>query len=211
MVIYDPDVSRKNIILTLWFIAPLATFAGLYVLIFVTLDNDRPMRDAAPIGAGAGDTGNANALGQWLAGRDPDAVSLANKAKRERLMISPRDWPGGIELRVPAEAVQALDGAPLLTQIYNERGRYSTTTMQLNSGLGMYVSTIDAEQLAFGDRFVLATSLPIFDGQSTLTDERGNALRILTLSTVIPPSRLGVNDPLPVLVPIDSIYVEQSP
>lgn len=96
-------MRRKNIILTLWFIAPLAVFAGLYALIFITLDKDKLMADAPAIGAGAGDTGNANALGQWLAGRDPDAVSLATKAKRERLLIDPRDWPGGIELMISGE------------------------------------------------------------------------------------------------------------
>ncbi len=88
--------------LTLWFIAPLAVFAGLYALIFITLDKEKLMADSPAIGAGAGDTGDANAIGQWLAGRDPDAVSLANKAKREGLLIDPRDWPGGIELVIPA-------------------------------------------------------------------------------------------------------------
>jgi hypothetical protein len=204
-------VSRKNIILTLWFIAPLATFAGLYVMIFVTLDNDRPMSDAAPIGAGAGDTGNANALGQWLAGRDPDAVSLANKAKRERLMISPTDWPGGIELRIPANAIEADGRAPMLTQIYEEQGRFSTTVVELNAELGVYVKVIDAEQLALGNRFVLAASLPMFDASSSITDDAGRVLRVITLPTVIPPSDIGVIDPLPVLVPIDSVYMDESP
>jgi len=96
-------VKRKNIILTLWFIAPLAVFAGLYAMIFITLDKDKLMADSPPIGAGAGDTGNANAIGEWLFGHDPDAISLATKAKRERLLIDPRDWPGGIELIIPIE------------------------------------------------------------------------------------------------------------
>lgn len=95
-------MRRKNLILTLYLASPIAVFAGLYVLIFVTLDKDKLMADAPAIGAGAGDTGDANAIGQWLAGRDPDAVSLANKAKREHLFIDPRDWPGGIELVIPA-------------------------------------------------------------------------------------------------------------
>lgn len=204
-------MSRKNIILTLWLIAPLATFAGLYAMIFVTLDNDKPMSDAAPIGAGAGDTGNANALGQWLAGRDPDAVSLATKAKRERLMISPMDWPGGVELRIPAGAIKASDQPLMLTQIYDEQGRFSTTMVELNVDLGVYVRVIDAEQFALGNRFVLATSLPVINEDSTITDDAGRALRVLTLPTVIPPSEVAVNDPLPVLVPIDSVYAGEMP
>ena len=200
-------MTRKNIILTLWLIAPLATFAGLYAMIFVTLDIDKPMSDAAPIGAGAGDTGNANALGQWLAGRDPDAVSLATKAKRERLMISPMDWPGGVELRIPARAIDAGDQPLMLTQVYNEQGRFSTTMVELNAELGVYYKVIDTEQFALGNRFVLATSLPVMNKDSTITDDAGRALRVITLPTVIPPSEVGVNDPLPVLVPIDSVYV----
>ncbi len=200
-------MSRKNFILTLWLIAPLATFAGLYAMIFVTLDNDKPMSDAAPIGAGAGDTGNANALGQWLAGRNPDAVSLATKAKRERLMISPMDWPGGVELRIPSGAIEVGDEPLMLTQIYDEQGRFSTTMVELNAGLGAYVRVLDAEQFALGNRFVLATSLPVINEDSTITDDAGRALRVITLPTVIPPSEVGVNDPLPVLVPIDSAYV----
>lgn len=95
-------MRRKNLILTLYLASPIAVFAGLYVLIFVTLDKEKLMADSPAIGAGAGDTGDANAIGQWLAGRDPDAVSIANKAKREGLLIDPRDWPGGIELVIPA-------------------------------------------------------------------------------------------------------------
>lgn len=100
-------MRRKNLILTLYLASPIAVFAGLYVLIFVTLDKDKLMADSPAIGAGAGDTGDANAIGQWLAGRDPDAVSLANKAKREGLLIDPRDWPGGIELVVPSSMIRS--------------------------------------------------------------------------------------------------------
>ena len=94
-------MSRKNIILTLYLASPIVVVIGLVALIFVTLDKEKLMADSPAIGAGAGDTGDANALGQWIAGRDPDAVSLATKAKREGLFIDPRDWPGGIILQFP--------------------------------------------------------------------------------------------------------------
>lgn len=100
-------MRRKNLILTLYLASPIAVFAGLYVLIFVTLDKEKLMADSPAIGAGAGDTGDANAIGQWLAGRDPDAVSLATKARREGLLIDPRDWPGGIELVVPSSMIRS--------------------------------------------------------------------------------------------------------
>lgn len=99
----------------------------------------------------------------------------------------------------------------MLTQIYEEQGRFSTTVVELNAELGVYVKVIDAEQLALGNRFVLAASLPMFDASSAITDDAGRVLRVITLPTVIPPSDVGVNDPLPVLVPIDSVYMDESP
>ena len=203
-------MSKKNIILTLWLIAPLATFAGLYALIFVTLDKDRPMADAVPYGAGAGDTGNANAIGQWLAGRDPDAVSLATKAKREGLMISPTDWPGGILLSIPAEALPEGARSVYLTVILKEAGRYSTTGMKHNGEQGVFETEIDHDTLQSGTRFVIATSLPDRQGEDFVDDE-GKSLVVLSMSPVLAPREAGVNDPLPVYLPIKSVYREVSP
>jgi len=88
-------MRKQTLILTGWLTLPFLTLALLMVWIFTSLDKDKLMADAPPVGAGAGDTGNANALGQWLAGRDPDEVSKANDARRSGAAVDPFDWPGG--------------------------------------------------------------------------------------------------------------------
>ncbi len=93
-------MNKKNILLTIWLLLPITIVSLLMVWIFYSLDKDRLMDDAVPYGAGAGDTGNANAIGEWLAGNDADQISLAVKARREGVAIDPREWPGGIDLRV---------------------------------------------------------------------------------------------------------------
>lgn len=114
--------------LTLYLASPIVVFAMLVLLIFVTLDKDKLMADSPAVGAGAGDTGDANALGQWIAGRDADAVSIAVKAKRERLLIDPRDWPGGIELVLPPELILGGDA------IIELRRDGTTETVPVESG-----------------------------------------------------------------------------
>ncbi|MAY73953.1 MAG: hypothetical protein CMJ31_04365 [Phycisphaerae bacterium] len=51
--------------------------------IFVSLAAPARMEGAERRGAGAADTGGANALGELLAGHDPDAQQSANRAVRE--------------------------------------------------------------------------------------------------------------------------------
>ena len=198
-------MRRKNVILTLWLAAPIATFAGLYALIFITLDTDKPMADAAPVGAGAGDTGNANALGQWLAGRDPDAVSLATKAKREHLMIAPSDWPGGVLLRVPSDVLPDAGNSVYLSVILKEPGRFRTTGMKLDSQRGVYECKIQHEDLQDSARFVISTSFPSRDGVG-FVDEENRALAVLSLSPVLAPREVEVSDPLPIDLPIDTVF-----
>jgi hypothetical protein len=91
---------KKNILLTLWLALPITIVCLLMVWIFVSLDKDKLMGDVPAVGAGAGDTGNANAIGELLAGNDADAISLANRAKREGVAVDPREWPGGVELMI---------------------------------------------------------------------------------------------------------------
>ncbi len=88
-------MRKQTIILTAGLTTPFLCIALIMAWIFITLDKDKLMADAPPVGAGAGDTGNANALGQLLAGRDPDAISKANDARRSGTAIDPFNWPGG--------------------------------------------------------------------------------------------------------------------
>ncbi len=78
------------------------------------------MADAPAVGAGAGDTGNANALGEWLAGNDQDAISAANRARSQGRAIDPWQWPGGIRLILRGQVLDAYDLADLELRIYLE-------------------------------------------------------------------------------------------
>ena len=84
----------KNLLLTLWLGLPFAVLAAIIAIIFVSYGKQK--MDARPIGAGAADTGGANALGQLLAGRDPDEIERIARDLREGRLIDPLDWPHGI-------------------------------------------------------------------------------------------------------------------
>jgi hypothetical protein len=108
---------RKNLALTAWLMLPIAVVAGLVVWIFAAY-RAGPVMDARPIGQGAGDTGGANALGEWLAGRNPDEVARVRRALREGRLVDPLDWAAGVVLLfrgpegdLPGASIVVWDGA----------------------------------------------------------------------------------------------------
>ncbi len=62
---------KQNVLLTLWVLAPFAVLAVLVSWIFYSL-RAGPMMDEPGVGAGAGDTGGANAIGEMLKHRHDD-------------------------------------------------------------------------------------------------------------------------------------------
>ncbi|KAA0212991.1 MAG: hypothetical protein DYG94_13545 [Leptolyngbya sp. PLA3] len=78
-------------LLTLWLIAPIAAVAVLSVWIVLSMRGE-PWMNAPPVGAGAAQTGGANALGEWLAHR--------NEASQIRVVVEDRseDSSGGLRL-----------------------------------------------------------------------------------------------------------------
>ena len=112
-------MKKQTLILTGWLSLPFVCLTVLMVWIFTSLDTERLM-DEPPVGAGAGDTGNANALGQYLAGRDPDAISDANTARRDGLAIDPFNWPGGTLLTFEHELASDRDPSTLEARIVLE-------------------------------------------------------------------------------------------
>lgn len=68
-------------VLTLWLFAPIALVAGLSVWIVASM-RGQPLMDVPAVGAGAGQTGGANALGEWLAHR--------NETSRVRIVVDDR-------------------------------------------------------------------------------------------------------------------------
>ena len=109
-------VRKQTVILTAWLVLPFLCLALIMAWIFISLDKDRLMNEP-PVGAGAGDTGNANALGQWIAGRDPDAISRANEARREHRAVEPFDWPGGVLLTFEHVVPEGVDASLLEARI----------------------------------------------------------------------------------------------
>jgi hypothetical protein len=200
-------VNKKNILLTIWLALPITIVSLLMVWIFYSLDKDRLMDDAVPYGAGAGDTGNANAIGEWLAGNDANAISLAVKARREGLAIDPRDWPGGVEIRVQIPADESENPRLLLTLIHDEIGRYTTSGLGDPSD-GWYVKRFDQGQLK-GSYFVVSDSFP---SRSTdgFVDDAGNHLRLIAIEPQIPDLNLQTSDPMVIEVRMESMY-EESP
>ncbi len=64
-------MRRQNVLLSIWLILPILIIGLLIWAIALSLAN--PPRKMTPIGAGAGDTGGANAVGEALAGRSGPA------------------------------------------------------------------------------------------------------------------------------------------
>lgn len=145
-----------------------------------------------PVGAGAGDTGNANALGQLLAGRDADLVSRAVEARREQRPIDPRNWPGGIEIRFQSPIDGLTGDRCTITILHDERGRYTSSNIPLVDG--SYTTQVQHDRLK-GSRFVLWTTIPE-TSPNGLMDDQGKLLKVFMLDPVIPPLELQTNDPL---------------
>ncbi len=191
--------------LTIWLLMPMTTVALLMVWIFVSQNKERLMDDAVPVGAGAGDTGNANALGEWLFGHDPDAISIANRARREHLMIDPRDWPGGVELRVPISAFgEPAPEHPTASIIDDDTGDAISISMA-NTGDGFVRAAIENDQLKRGTRFVLSDGGPDRDGAG-FVDGQGRGLAEMSFSPQIPKTDHQVDDPLVMTLRIDTVY-----
>lgn len=57
--------AKQNLLLTLWLLAPFAVLALIIGWIFYSL-RAGPKMDEPGVGAGAGDTGGANAIGEML-------------------------------------------------------------------------------------------------------------------------------------------------
>lgn len=112
-------MRKQTLILTTWLALPFLCLLIIMGWIFISLDKDRLM-DEPPVGAGAGDTGNANALGQLFAGRDPNAISDANDARRDGKAVDPFNWPGGTLLTFTHQPPSGRDPATLEARIVLE-------------------------------------------------------------------------------------------
>jgi hypothetical protein len=203
-------MRKQTLILTTWLALPFICLTLIMVWIFVSLDKDRLM-DEPPVGAGAGDTGNANALGQYLAGRDADQISKANDARREGIEIDPLQWPGGVVIRIPQNAISfnSESGVTIfVTQSKTSPGLF--TSMALDDAGYYSVKFVDTEFL--GPQFYVGSGIRRSSiNPDSITDAKNRELRMLLLPNVIPDPNLQVNDPIVVTLEIDSVYQASTP
>lgn len=204
-------MRKQTLILTGWLTLPFLALTLLMVWIFTSLDKDRLMAGAPPVGAGAGDTGNANALGEWLAGRDPDAVSDAIDARRERRAIDPLDWPGGVLIRVPQSAIAPNDKSGVLIMAKQGNAIPGRTTGMTLDTQGYFTATFrevdNLGPLFFVGRGIRKDSVH----PREIADSDGRRLRAFLLPRMIPDPGLQVSDPIVVTLEVDSVYVGSMP
>jgi len=198
-------MKKKNIALTVWLLLPITIVSLLMVWIFVSLDKERLMDDAVPYGAGAGDTGNANAFGEWRAGRDPDEVSRAVDARREGRMFDPLEWPGGVLVSIPDEYIS--DDSHELVITYNEIDRSDPdapeqvfTPIKINEQGGYYVS-LEHWQVKDGRLGLLRR------------DANGVAHVVPAIAPqTVPPAELQVSEQMRVSLEVDpAVLLNESP
>jgi hypothetical protein len=204
-------VNKKNILLTIWLLLPITIVSLLMVWIFYSLDKDRLMDDAVPYGAGAGDTGNANAIGEWLAGNDADRISLAVKARREGVAIDPREWPGGITIRVPQHAVVPEGNSKVMICVTSDFENGGAITSMFLDHEGYFTATFsdvdDLGSLVFiGRGFKSTSELP-----TEIRDLDGRRLRSFSLPQIVPDSNLQVSDPMIVTLDAETVYLDAMP
>lgn len=182
---------RKNLWLTVWLALPILVFSGLVAWIFLTFSRPQAMH-ATPVGPGAGDTGGANALGEWLAGRDPDSVERANIARREGHAVDPFTWPGGTEVVVPAPA-----GDPVTIAWVDPRTGLLRAVAMTRTGDAWHAVMHEVRPPAGVPVYlsVRGIEMRIREGRARVTDADGLLLMPMVVAPVVPGDTL-TPDPL---------------
>ena len=191
-------MRTQTVLFTAWLLLPIAIIAGLMAWIFQSMDKDRLMADAPAVGAGAGDTGGANALGQLIAGRDPDAVELALRARREGRAIAPGAWPGGLRLRISQSAFGSAPDEPLVIAFDRAAGSITTAPL-LPEGGGADASVVLDALLKYPealDRTLFVSPGPVTIDADTLRGPSGRPLAPLRLRPRVPGPDLPVSEPM---------------
>jgi len=200
-------VKKKNIYLTIWLLLPMTIVSLLMVWIFYSLDQDRLMDDAVPVGAGAGDTGDANAIGELLAGHDPNAISFAIRARREQRLIDPRDWPGGVKISIPTLAFGPSPQAPVLIVVSIQTLKSHRYPLAGNAA-GMRSVALTHKQIE--DSILYASDTGGGTQSGRMRDDQGRLLAELPVTMQAPDQTLQTSEPMVVEIRMGSVY-EDSP
>lgn len=169
-------MRKQNVLLLTWLALPLIIIAGLLVWIVLTIRAPKPMADAPPIGAGAGDTGGANAIGERLFGiREPgaDQIAEAEEALRdEQEGRVPADAIGrGLFIRAIDESGTANPGRPLLLRVAHSDRLFEMNQQQD----GSWALTLTPDQTASGETTLMAFEVGRDDERTVALDASGEA------------------------------------
>lgn len=171
---------------------PLTVFAGLVIWIFVSAGRPKAMT-AEPVGQGASETGGANAIGEWLAGRNPNDVVRADIARREGRVIDPFVWPGGIEIIVKSDP-----SVPVSFGWVDEKTGLLRSVVLNRRDDAWRVVLIDHRPAAGADVYLSAgpMSQRIRSGARNVIDENGVTISSFVIDPFVPGDTIA-SEPLP--------------
>lgn len=110
---HKPTRRRQRLLVIALAISPFVAFGALFVgIVLIVPGGDRPTERLPAVGAGAGVTGGANALGELLSGNNPDEREAQRLEAARTSVLEPGTWPGGVILRFdpPAHAYLYIRG-----------------------------------------------------------------------------------------------------
>lgn len=184
VVVLLPLPVRKNVLLTVWFALPFVVVGVIFAWVFATFRTAAHDK-VAPIGAGAGDTGGANAIGQWLEGA------------RAEPLADPRAWPGGVELVVPIDAAGWLgepDASPRVLAAEADPGEHASRTWVMHRREREFVARVRADELEGVAALLVAPSDRVTvvhaGGRVTASEPGGRPVLVVPLDPVDPGDRL---------------------
>jgi|GEM_PF-2553107 len=173
--------TKKNLLLTLWLIAPIAVVALLCVWIFTSFERG-PAMNPPGRGVGAEDTGGANALGEWLAGRNPDEVQRINRDLREGRLVDPTKWHAGVDVRITYPV-----GADFQLLQYVPSSRMDPANDPVIDRAGEGAVLVHLTRGGFEEQRVYFPAL----GEATISAERGTPTATLADGTPVEPLAFG--------------------
>lgn len=153
-------------------------------------------------GAGAGDTGGANAIGEWLAGNDAEQIEARAQALRRGDAVRAHAWPGGVRAVVSRDDLSRLGLDPVRTVlvVYPGQGCGGVTLTRRFSELDstrLEIRLTEAEMSpALGDEACPRGGLYLSDAEQIPEDDTVADLAELTLGLASPGPDHGEGDPL---------------
>ncbi|MEM9065251.1 MAG: hypothetical protein AAGB51_07155 [Planctomycetota bacterium] len=181
-------MRKQNVLLLTWLALPLVIIVGLMAWIMVTFRDDKPMADAPPVGAGAGDTGGANAIGELLRGRLTEP-GTRDREEAERALAEEQTGTvraevlgRGLRLSVIDESGTANQGRPLL---YKLAHRDEWTEMSLSQE-GVWTHTVVPSRIPTGETVLLTFAVGAVAERVVAFDGSGQPLEAIASPLVNP-------------------------